>query len=368
MEWTGESWKSCAHWAETKANWDGGKTADGRVRPKIDIEKSNAAFRLAYTGPASGWAISHADRGSGDTLHQIFNVLICECNPWLKDQPLRPDIANVAITSRVNKGTYDVTITIPMLAEADDAKRWQIDRRGSMGGTPGPNIILKHTKDKPNLQGPVRLKVDPGNIMEWMVCYTLPIDSTAFPGPDMSNMQDWEDLPSNGPSEHAIKLKPILTEITLGGVTPYATQFAWKLHDEGHRETQFQADGQRITLAMVDQGHQQWAFAMLTPTQDGQGHTVAHSRSAAAGQVNYLRLMSTVLEALLDFATQWQPASIDITGSDTSSGAKEQQKTRIYRALLAANMSRIATAGYRVLDRPAGLWLVRTGIATRKES
>jgi hypothetical protein len=165
-----------------------------------------------------------------------------------------------------------------------------------------------------------------------------------------------------------IRLRTLLAEITLGGVTPYATQFTWKAAAEGHRESEFAADGTRITLAMVDLGHQEWAFAILTPTQDGQGHTVAHARSAAPGQVNYLRLMATVAEALLDFATQWQPALIDITGSDTSSGAKEEQKTRIYRALLAANMSRIITAGYRVVDRPSGLWLVRGNVATRKES
>lgn len=164
-----------------------------------------------------------------------------------------------------------------------------------------------------------------------------------------------------------IQLRSILAEITVGGVTPYATQFTWTRADQGHRETQFQADSIRITLAMVDQGHQQWAFAILTPTHDGEGHTVAHSRSAAPGRVNYLRLMATVLEALVDFATQWQPASIDITGSDTSSGAKEQQKTRIYRALLASNMPRITTAGYRVLDRPSGLWLVRSNVAMAKE-
>jgi len=173
MEWTGESWNSCAHWAETKAKWDGGKTDNGRIRPKIDIEKSDAAFRLAYTGPKSGWAVSHANRSSGDTLHQIFNVLVCECNPWLKDQSQRPDIENVAITSQVNKGTYNVTITIPMLAEADDAKHWQINRRGGMGHDPGANSILNATRNEPNLQGPVRFNVDPGNITEYMVCYTL---------------------------------------------------------------------------------------------------------------------------------------------------------------------------------------------------
>ena len=372
-DWVGSTWKSCKHWNQTGLSyWDGqvdSKTK--RRRPEIKIDKSAAEFSLSYLGPASGWAISHADRGSGDTLHQIFNVLMCECNPWLKDRPLRPDIENIAIRSRIRDAMYDVTITIPMIAEPEASKRWQIDRRGSMGGgDPGEQIILKSTSRKPNLQGPVRIQVSPGNIVEYMVCYTLPAppkDPTAFPGPDMSNMQDFEDFPSNGPSEHAIKLKPIVTEITLGGVTPYATQFTWTRADEGHRETTFQADGIRITLAMVDQGRQQWAFAILTPTADGEGHTVAHSRSAAPGRVNYLRLMATVLEAFLDFATQWQPASIDITGSDTSSGAKEQQKTRIYRALLASNMGRITTAGYRVLDRPSGLWLVRSNVAMAKE-
>ena len=164
-----------------------------------------------------------------------------------------------------------------------------------------------------------------------------------------------------------IRLRQLITEITLGGITPYVTQFTWSRTTDGEsRETVFQADGHRIILTMVYQGHQQWAFAILTPTQDGEGVTVAHDKSAAAGQVNYLRLMSTVAEAIIDFATQWQPASIDITGSDTSNVRKDAQKTRIYRALLADNMSRITTAGYRVLDTASGLWLVRANVATAK--
>ena len=71
-----------------------------------------------------------------------------------------------------------------------------------------------------------------------------------------------------------------------------------------------------------------------------------------------------IAEALIDFATQWQPASIDITGSDTANVRKDAQKTRIYRALLADNMTRITVAGYRVLDTSSGLWLVRANIAT----
>jgi len=164
-----------------------------------------------------------------------------------------------------------------------------------------------------------------------------------------------------------IRLRQLVTEITLGGVTPYVTQFTWSRTTDGEsRETVFQADGHRITLAMVYQGRHQWAFAILTPTQDGEGVTVAHDKSAAAGQVNYLRLMSTVTEALIDFATQWQPASINITGSDTANVRKDAQKTRIYRALLAANASRVSTAGYRVLDTNSRLWLVRANLYSGK--
>ena len=177
QEWTGNGWKSCAHWNETGASYWNGEIdpATKRRRPKITISKSTAEFKLEYKGPASGWAISHADRGSGDTLHQMFNVLVCECNPYLADGGLKPDINNIAVASSVDKSIYTMTITVPFISESDTAKIWQIDRRGSMGGgDPGENIILKSTKNKPNLQGPVRIQVKPGSIIEYVVCYTLP--------------------------------------------------------------------------------------------------------------------------------------------------------------------------------------------------
>ena len=161
-----------------------------------------------------------------------------------------------------------------------------------------------------------------------------------------------------------IKMHTLLTEITLDGVTPYVTQFAWRKAGEW-RETEFQADDIAITLSMVPEPHNEWSFAILTPTRDGQGHTVAHSRSAAVGQVSYLRLMATVAEALLDFATQWQPAAIDVTGSDTASTAKDLQKTRIYRSLLHANAVKLLRIGYGVLDRSGKLYIVRS---TRADS
>ena len=161
-----------------------------------------------------------------------------------------------------------------------------------------------------------------------------------------------------------IQLRSILAEITLDGATPYATQFAWRKAGEW-RETEFQADDITITLSMVPEPHNEWSFAILTPTRDGQGHTVAHSRSAAVGQVSYLRLMATAMEALLDFATQWQPAAIDVTGSDTASTAKDLQKTRIYRSLLHANAVKLSRIGYTVLDRSGKLYIVRN---TRADS
>jgi hypothetical protein len=65
-----------------------------------------------------------------------------------------------------------------------------------------------------------------------------------------------------------------------------------------------------------------------------------------------------VLECILDFVRIYDATSIDVTGSDNLPD-KDMQKTRIYRALLAANSAELATAGYSVLDRSGKLFLVR---------
>lgn len=155
-----------------------------------------------------------------------------------------------------------------------------------------------------------------------------------------------------------IQLMQLLTEISIGGVEPYATQFTWSLNG-GHRESEIEADGERITFAFTPHSGREWDFAILAPTADRGGWTVAHARSAAVGRVSYLRLMSTVAEAILDFVAAWQPESIDVTGSDTTNMDKDLQKTRIYRAMLQANATRLATAGYTWLYRNGKLWIVR---------
>lgn len=155
-----------------------------------------------------------------------------------------------------------------------------------------------------------------------------------------------------------IRLQDLLTEIGIGGVEPYTTRFVWSENGD-HREFEFDADGTPIIFAFSPHNSREWDFAILTPTTHPGGWTVAHARSAATGRINYLRLMSTVAEAILDFVGEWQPESIDITGSDGMSTEKDLQKTRIYKSMLQANAHRLATSGYTWLYRNGKLWIVR---------
>jgi hypothetical protein len=143
-----------------------------------------------------------------------------------------------------------------------------------------------------------------------------------------------------------IKLKDILTEITLGSVEPYATHFEWrdKWGDGDSYEARFEADSQPILMnihhfarsAFADSGT--WEFAFFARSQDDAGWTVRGDRGTAAGQVSYLRLIKTIGLALRDFIDTVPGVDvIDITGSDEGVGEKGPQKTAIYRQLLASN-------------------------------
>ncbi len=148
-----------------------------------------------------------------------------------------------------------------------------------------------------------------------------------------------------------IKLQDILTEITLGSVTPYATHFEWAdRHGDGDEfRAGFVAEEpgrspQHILMTMhhwtksqlADSGA--WEFAFYARTPDGAGWTVRGDRGTAASQVNYLRLIKTIGMALRDFIDTVPGVDvIDITGSDEGMGIKGPQKSAIYRQLLAAN-------------------------------
>ena len=164
-----------------------------------------------------------------------------------------------------------------------------------------------------------------------------------------------------------IHLRDLLAEITFGSVTPYVTQFTWKrIGGNDWLESQFAADGQDITFAFTRLHRNDWGFAIITRDTRNPGTdtwTVSHKHSAATGQVNYIRLMRTAAEAIRDFATQWAPEAIDVTGSDTTSDAKDLQKTRIYRELITANASELQSIGYVLKSYMGKLWLVRTNTA-----
>lgn len=165
-EWTGESWKACRQWASHKSQFFAG--SDGA---KITISKSATAFRLKYVGPATGLSIAHATQSTGDTLHQLFNVLICEINPWLATQTLRPKLEDIITTCDGKKGgTYKFNIYVPLISTKSS---WQLNHRGSWSGAdPGGSGVMGNSPA--GATGPVRNVVEvPGhsNITTYFATY-----------------------------------------------------------------------------------------------------------------------------------------------------------------------------------------------------
>ena len=82
----GSEWKSCKAWRSK-----GGLSS---FTENVHVDKSSNQFKISYTGPASGLSIAHAGNGK-DTIHQLFNILICEINPILYEGNLKPNIDNI---------------------------------------------------------------------------------------------------------------------------------------------------------------------------------------------------------------------------------------------------------------------------------
>ena len=161
-----------------------------------------------------------------------------------------------------------------------------------------------------------------------------------------------------------------MIEISLGSVTPYATQFVWRDNwgDAESFETKFEADSQPITMTMTkwksskysDSG--EWQFAYFVRTADDNGWTTTSKYSAASGDVNTFRLFKTIGEAIRDFANTHQGVDvIDITGSDTYDD-KGAQKSRIYTELLRTNPG---LGEFNVVAHGRGLYLVRKTAAAK---
>ena len=161
-----------------------------------------------------------------------------------------------------------------------------------------------------------------------------------------------------------IQLTQLLTEITLGSVTPYATQFVWstfQVMGQTYYESSFDADGQLVEMTMspinTQSAEREYIFVFMTRDKWGTS-SYSHQSSVAKGHVDYLRLIRTVGEAIMDFCTQYAPEAVDISGGDADPAMK-QKKNRIYAAFLQHNASKLAQSGYTSLRRGDSLWIVR---------
>lgn len=163
----GSSWKSCKAWRSS-----GGLSKWG---DKIKLTKSPSGFLINYDGPSSGISIAHA-KGGGDTIHQAYNVLICELNPYLAQGGLKPDLEGIKIEGGGSGRKANLTIFIP-LTKADGV--YQIDRRGGWNHNPGPNKMANKCKGLENegkeCLGPVmKLVQGPfGKITEYFITHQV---------------------------------------------------------------------------------------------------------------------------------------------------------------------------------------------------
>lgn len=121
----GSNWNSCKAWRN--------KGGLSKWSDLFKITKSDSEFKIEYNGPSSGVSIAHA-KGGSDTIHQVYNVLICEINPFLFEGGLKPDIENITTTTGKNEKNSLLSITVPLLKEDGT---FQLDRRGGWGHDPG---------------------------------------------------------------------------------------------------------------------------------------------------------------------------------------------------------------------------------------
>ena len=167
-EWTGETWSSCRQWASQRSRYLGSE--DGVY---VGIELTTTQFQLTYVGPDTGISLAHAKGGTGDTLHQLFNVMICEINPWLADNKIRPNIAG--ITTRCNAREKDFELIIQVPLEPSD-RTWQMNHRGGWGWDPGIGAVKSASPDSPDIEFATEITMIPnggGKITTHFATYPL---------------------------------------------------------------------------------------------------------------------------------------------------------------------------------------------------
>jgi len=149
-EWTGETWSSCRQWQGHRTRYMSGESP-----AIVTFQKASTLFQLEYIGPNSGISLAHANGSTGDTLHQLFNVLICELNAWLVDKKLKPVIQDIVTRCTKDRNNYIFLIQVP-LDPAEAA--WQLNHRGSWGKSdPGESVVTSIDAYKtPGVEGPAR--------------------------------------------------------------------------------------------------------------------------------------------------------------------------------------------------------------------
>jgi len=138
-----------------------------------------------------------------------------------------------------------------------------------------------------------------------------------------------------------IQLKQLLQELDMRNMQPYATQFVWqdRWNDGRSWMAVVAAEGTTIQFKISSEGYSgtAWSFGFWMPTlMDPTDYTTSSARGDTNTTLSYLRILSTCLEAIRDFANTHDVERIDISGAD-SNYQKGQQKTRIYAELFKAN-------------------------------
>ena len=163
----GSGWKSCSAWKSK-----GGASGWG---DKIKVDKSSSQFKVTYKGPSSGLSIAHAANG-GDTIHQLYNVLICEINPFLGQGKMKPNIDIIRTEGGKNGKDSTLSITVP-IEKSDET--YQLDRRGGWGHDPGTSKMSSKCNEVESKGGkcfgPVKniLQAPFGKITEYFITHTI---------------------------------------------------------------------------------------------------------------------------------------------------------------------------------------------------
>lgn len=163
----GSKWKSCLAWRSS-----GGLSSWG---DKFKVENNSSQFKITYNGPSSGLNIAHAAGGT-DTIHQLYNVLICEINPFLSSGGLKPDIEQIQTSSNKNGSNTTLSITIPL---SKSPNTYQLDRRGGWNHDPGGSKMSSKCKEIESQGGkcfgPIKNVAEGpfGKITEYFITHTI---------------------------------------------------------------------------------------------------------------------------------------------------------------------------------------------------